>query len=152
MSFDIFLQCFEGGNFSKFRRHIAWEKFAPYATGSFGHYELRFPDGSRGYLSIDDGDEIDGLAVNRPGGDMLYDLIYEIMRQTSTILYWNDGGVIARASVALQIPSQFLSALGTPRIVRSGHEIIAYITGNNAIVPAGTHANDNDHRDSLEGP
>jgi len=114
MSFDIHLQCFERGECSKFPRHIAWEKFAPYAKGSHGEYEVRFPDGSGGYLSLDEEDEIDGFSFNRPCPGMLYEVIFEIMLQTPTLLYWNDGSAIANASYIPGIPIWLRNALGIP--------------------------------------
>lgn len=148
MSFDIFLDCFKGGNFAKFPRAIAWEKFAPYAKGSFGHYDVCFPDGSGGYLGIDDDEEISGFGVNRPTGDMLYDVVFDIMRKTSTLLYWHERiAVVADEAVIREIPKEVLSAFGTPLIVHSGHEIISCIMRND-IPPTARHANDNDHASS----
>lgn len=127
MSFDINLQCFESGTFSRFRRDIAWAQFQPFAKPDGGRWELAFPDGSCGSLLIDEEEEIPGFSVNRPGGLSLYNAIYIILQQTPSLLYWNDACAVSNKSVIPGLPSWLLQALGQPAIVHSGQEIIDYI-------------------------
>ena len=130
MSFDINLQCFENGTFSHFRREIAWRQFQPFATPDGARWwKLAFPDGSRGILLIDEEDEINGFSINRPGGLFLYNAVYAILSQTSSLLYWNNECAVSNASVIPGMPSWLLDALGEPAIVRSGQGIIDCIEG-----------------------
>jgi hypothetical protein len=67
MSFDIFLESFQDGEPYSFRRAIVEKAFDANVVKKEPRFmELRYPDGGRGFLYVDDGAEIPGFSVNRP--------------------------------------------------------------------------------------
>jgi hypothetical protein len=95
MSFDIFLFPFERGEKGRFDGGIAERAFARLIDFRDGNqWSLTVPDwgpcSGRVLLHlIDDGPAIDCLSINRPPCvPALFDALFEVMRQTPTLLVW----------------------------------------------------------------
>jgi hypothetical protein len=94
------------------------------------YWELAFPDGVGGEMSpIVEGEDENGLAIGHHSGFQLLDALYEIMRETHTLLYWSgcDVMITADAAIADHLPHDYIELYGTPPLVRSGAEIAAEI-------------------------
>ncbi|HLH11520.1 MAG TPA: hypothetical protein VKV77_06540 [Methylovirgula sp.] len=92
MSFDIFLTAFDKGKKGVFDRQIAESAFKDLIDGQddSGWY-LKLPNGEpcSSYLQIEEGPEIEGFCVERPPlVPAFLDALFEVMRQTRTILWW----------------------------------------------------------------
>jgi hypothetical protein len=120
MSFDIFLGCFLNGKPSSFPKDTVEKAFGRFAAERRQHcWVLRFPNGGRSYLYLDDDDnQIEDFNVNRPAGSPeLWRGIWDILRQTSSVLYWPGGGcIVGHASVTAHLPLDMIKALGTPAV------------------------------------
>jgi len=128
MSFTVNLQCFENGDFSQFPRQIAWDafsKFAEQATDTC--WNLSFPDGGSGRLRIDEGEQVSGFSINRPGGYQVFEVIFTVLRQTPSLVYWEGGCAVADPAVIPGLPPWMTQGLGQPAIVHSGKELIEAI-------------------------
>lgn len=90
---------------------------------------LLFPDGGRSLLYLSEDTElITNFCLNRPVASAeLWQGILEILRETSGILFWPDGGVVAHASVIDHLPPSLIESLGRPTIVSRPGEIIECI-------------------------
>jgi hypothetical protein len=85
-------------------------------------------DGGRCEVSVDEGEQTGGLMFDHAGGDDLFKAIFEIMRQTQTVLSWSFGGAAAvNASVIPHIPPEMIEMVGAPTIVRSFTELVEVI-------------------------
>jgi len=130
MGWSLTVQCFEHGTFSTFPRSIAWNVFGPYANpAAFSGWDLRFPDGSKGHLSMDDDILVDGFGFDRPSGLALYEAIFAVLSRVPAIMIWLEDGrcAIADRSVLSGIPQWLLNALPPPAIVDSGQSILDYL-------------------------
>jgi hypothetical protein len=125
MSFDIYLICFDNRAPGYFPRSIMEKAFGSSLISKEGkHWTLKFPDGGGGEMSTSDGQMATGFAMTRPTGDDLYNAIYEIMRQTNTVLSWSFGGaVVANPSIIPQIVPEMIKSVGVPTVVHSGADI-----------------------------
>jgi hypothetical protein len=135
MSSDLGLLPFQNGEPSTISSAIVLGVLKPFIRPVIDDrydelWELVFPDGGSGYMSpIIEGKDENGLAINHHGGAQLLDAIYEIMRQTHTLLYWTgvDDMVTADESIAEHLPHDYIEKYGTPPLVRSGADILAEI-------------------------
>jgi hypothetical protein len=93
-------------------------------------WELIFPGGRGGYISpIIEGEDCNGFAIDHHCGLELLDALYEIMRETHTLLYWSGCYVLITAdeSIADHLPHDYIETYGAPPLVRSGADIAAEI-------------------------
>ena len=128
MSFDLDLVCLKDGlpdTFSSKIVHQALDRFVSFQDGS--HRKLSFPDGG-GEMFTDYGEETDGVSISSASGHQIYDALYEILRQTHSVLIWSFGGcVVADESVIADCPEELIESLGQPIVVHSGAEIVAAV-------------------------
>lgn len=72
--------------------------------------------------------ETNGVSIGSPSGDNIYDALYEVLRQTNSVMTWSFGGcAVANASVIADLPKELIEENGKPIIVGSGWEILAAI-------------------------
>jgi hypothetical protein len=59
----------------------------------------------------------------------LFDALYEIMRQTHTLMWWSGMNTMITAdeTIADHLPPDFIEQYGIPPLVRSGADILAEI-------------------------
>jgi hypothetical protein len=135
MSSDIGLLSFKDGEHSTLSSAVVLQVLKPFirpiVDDRFGeHWELVFPDGGGGEMSpIVEGEDKNGLAISHHSGFQLLDALYEIMRQTHTLLYWTgaDNLITADESIADHLPPDYIPTYGPPPLVRSGADIAAEI-------------------------
>ncbi len=115
MSFDVWLTCFQNGEPATFPRALLERAFAAIADRNDPERWI-LEGGST--LSLDEGTEISGFAVNRPPEyDEFWEAIMEVLRQTPSVFYWPGGGcVVADPAVAKHMPDSFIDGLGTPTV------------------------------------
>jgi len=116
MSLTIFLQCFENGDVSTFKRSIAWNIFGPKAVKSVMGWWLTYDGVPAGELWMDDDELIGGVAVNRPGDAALRDL-YALARLVPATINRDSRFLVADPAVLQGIPDWLLKVLPTPPIV-----------------------------------
>jgi hypothetical protein len=98
-------------------------------TRESDRWVLEFPDGGGGDLEpIVEGEDQD-LAIGHHCGAQLLDALYEIMRQTHTLMYWSgcDDMITADEHIAEHLPPDYIEQFGVPPLVRSGADIGAEI-------------------------
>src|SRR5258708_810802 len=90
MSFDIFLTHFKNGEVTTFKRAVFDQLFGVFAVGPREHRFMRvqFPDGGGADIYVDDEGDLAGMMFNHCGGDSFYDALYELIRQTGSVVFW----------------------------------------------------------------
>ncbi len=130
MSDDMGLFCYQDGDFGVMPIGLVLKILGPFVKDrNADQWELSFPDGGGGnMMPVADRSHPD-IAINRPRGSDLYDAIYEIMRQTHTIMWWTGGPdqITADENIADHLPPGFIEEYGRPALVRSGADILAEI-------------------------
>jgi hypothetical protein len=129
MSFSIYLTNFTKGENTKISRAVFDQVLGPFVQPGVGYGPPRlvFPDGGGGEYGDEEGEEINGIYVNRPGGLDLYRALFNILSRTPTALYWSPGIVVADPAVIPDLPPDMIEAWGEPKVVKSGEEILAAI-------------------------
>jgi hypothetical protein len=129
MSFDLVLTCLKNGLPDNFPAIIVRQALTPFITNRHGDLcKLSFPDGGGGEMFTDDDEETDGLMISGGSGRDIYDALFNILRQTHSVLFWSFGGcVVADPSVIPDIPEGLIESLGQPTIVKSGADIVAAV-------------------------
>jgi hypothetical protein len=131
MSSDLGLFSFENGAECPFPVAIARKVLEPFiAQRDDDLWELSFPDGGGGYIgALADDEPFPDICINRPSGADLFDAIYEIMRQTHTIMWWTGGPdlITADEDITQHLPTDHIEKFGRPALVHSGADILAEI-------------------------
>jgi hypothetical protein len=136
MSFDLGLMAFKDGEPGTLSSSLMLQVLQPFVQPIVDdrfpdkRWELVFPDGSGGnMMEIVEGEDGNGLVINRPHGTKLFDALYEIMRQTHTMMWWAgmDNMITADETIADHLPSDYIEKYGVPPLVRSGADILAEI-------------------------
>ena len=139
MSFDLFLNAVQDGEGGVIDRKIVERAFAPLVEDtSSDSWALVIPPGtepSAGVVSIDLGDEIEGFSVNRPPfAPAFWAALYEVMRQTSTLLYWpgpDEGcGCVANADALEHVDPDMAEELGQIPVLTSAQMLGDYVEQN----------------------
>jgi hypothetical protein len=131
MSFDLELMAFKDGGPAMFPSRIVNEALAPFIQSRDDEMcLLAFPDGGGGEMPADNDEEMEtsGVSIGGASGTDIYSALYEILRQTNSVLFWSFGGcVVADASVISDLPDGFTDDLGEPIVVGGGAEIAAAV-------------------------
>ncbi len=129
MSFDVMLMCLKDGLPDNFPSSIVRKALDPFISFRDGDFcRLSFPDGGSGEMFTDEDEETNGVTINSPSGADIYDALYDILRQTHSVLFWSFGGcVIADTSVIPDLTEGLTESLGEPVVVHSGADIVAEI-------------------------
>jgi hypothetical protein len=123
MSFDIFLQCFRNGKSATFERAIFDESFPAYFVDRErypGLMRIEYSDGGGADIYVDDGDHVGGMMFNHCGGDAFFDALYELARQTGSVIFWPGVGrtsVIADPTMIRHLPADLIESCGEPVLV-----------------------------------
>jgi hypothetical protein len=137
MSFDLFIGCFENGEPAFFPLRLVVDAFASHITSRDDKcltvaYGQEPEDCS--YVYVDSkAPLIDAFSVNRPTADIrFYDTLVSILQSANLALYMPGDcpPLIARAEVIPHLPASMVEALGAPRVVGTGAEIVAEIASN----------------------
>ena len=130
MSFDVWLGRFSAGTSAPFSRQCFERIFAPHVVEREPIYHrlvLSYPDGGGGDVYIEDGEEISGFTVNRPGVEGLFNDLFQLMKEVGAVVYWGSGIVVVEPRLAADLPPVLLAAVGPAITVRSGAEIMEAI-------------------------
>ncbi|HYL33364.1 MAG TPA: hypothetical protein VEU53_09500 [Stellaceae bacterium] len=86
---------------------------------------LNFPDGGSSELYIEKDSAISDFMIARPAGSPeLWKGLLEILKCTSAVLFWPDGGaVVADESVIQHLPESVIEVVGVPTVVHEPEEI-----------------------------
>jgi hypothetical protein len=131
MSADLGLLSFKDGEHGTLSSALVLEVLEPFVRPVDDElWELQFPDGSGGNLSpVVEGDDHWDICINRPHGAALFDALYEIMRQSHTVMWWSgsDTMITADPAIADHLPANFIDEYGALPLVLSGADILAEI-------------------------
>lgn len=133
MSFEAYLNCFEGGEASYFPTSIIEEAFAPFITrreAEFSCWVVTYDVASSAdlYLNLDpdDASQCSGFTIARPPDDpRLYDALWKILRVTSSVVYCAGEcpPMVGRAETIPHLNPDMVETLGSPVVVVDGDEI-----------------------------
>jgi hypothetical protein len=132
MSFELFLQCFDRGEPAGIPR-VAIRSCFPIreADSELNRWSVRYDDTNSCEVYVDalssDPDLVAGLMISRPCGDVrLWNALLAIMRLGRVTLYFPGGDepLIASPETVPHLPPSMVEALGEPRVVTSGQEIL----------------------------
>ena len=128
MSFDIFFQCLENGDNGEFPVALFERGFRPFAEHwDADHVFLKYPDGGMGEIYAETaGETMNGFMISHaPAHPEFWQALFELLRETSSCLFWPGGGqVIARSSTRDHPAPDMIEALGEPSLVSSPQQII----------------------------
>jgi hypothetical protein len=131
MSADLGLLSFKDGEPGTLSSALVLQVLKPFIRPVDDElWELEFPDGSGGNLSpVIEGEDHWDICINRPHGAQLFDALYDIMRQTHTLMWWAgmDNMITADETIADHLESDYIEKYGAPPLVRSGADILAEI-------------------------
>jgi hypothetical protein len=122
---------YQDGDYAPLPTDLVLQALGPYVKPLDEEtWELSFPDGGGGEMNaIEPGSQAFDLCISDPSGDDLYAALFEIMRQTHTVLWWSGGlvPVTADPSIAQHLPDDFEEEDGPPILVGSVEDILAEI-------------------------
>jgi len=134
MSFDLFIGSFENGESSSFPSRLVVDTFAPYITSRDAMcITVTFGEGPQNssYVYVDSETPlIESFSVNSPISDIrLYDTLISILRSANLAMYMPGDcpPLVAKAEVIQHLPTGMIEALGSPRVVTSGVELVECI-------------------------
>jgi hypothetical protein len=127
MSFDVFLQCFRGGEHALLPRAVFEEIFSRDAIDpSYPLERVDYPDGSGGSIYGSNDENIDGMMFSHCGGHTFYSRLYEFAHRTRSIIFWPDirpSLAVTDATVIDDIPFECLETIG-PAFVASDYDAL----------------------------
>jgi len=135
VSFEVFLQCFEGGAPAGVPRDAVRRLFPVVEAESEPNYwSVRYNDLNSCHLGVTalPGDDtvVEALGVFRPCSDpRLWEALMEVLRLGLVVLYFPGDAppLVASESVGAQLPASTVRSLGRPRVVQSGREIVEVV-------------------------
>src|SRR5579862_4949053 len=106
MSFNIYLSKFVGAVGTKFPISIVESAFGQYAKERDPtRWVLTFEDGSGCEMYVRDGTEVTGFMIAGPSGPLAFSAaLFEVLKQSSGVIFWPNGCVVADASVIPDLP------------------------------------------------
>lgn len=137
MSVEVHLQRFERGEPSSECEAIILAMLSHVASDNeSGCWHIAYDDLNNCdvYVSRDKADpsRVTGLTISRPCGDgRLWDSIYAILSSGPWVMYYPASGpslIVTDERHCDQLPVEMLEAVGPPRVVRSGTDIIGLVT------------------------
>ena len=135
MSFDIFLQCFREGEPAYFKREIFEAIFLPHSryVSSYrrdpSFLRVDYPGGSGSDIYCGKEVDIDHLMFNHGGGEPLFQSMFELAKQTRSVIYCpseTSWAVITEEATRKDLPKDFPDRDVAP-VVYSGADIIKAI-------------------------
>jgi hypothetical protein len=135
LSFEVFVQCFERGEPAGVPRAAVRPLF-PVVEGESepDYWAVRYDDLNSRHIGVrplaSEASLVESLCVHRPCGDArLWDTLLAVLRLGSLVLYYpgNAPPLVASESVWKHLPADMVEAMGPPRTVRSGQEIVEAI-------------------------
>ncbi len=138
MSFEAFIQCFKDGETGTVSCQRVREAFEPFVREG-GPFDWRVYYDEQNYSDVilerDPADQnlLKGFTVDRPCGDeRLWDSLLSVLRLGNLVLYFpsNCPPLIADNRVAQHLPPSMIEALGQPRCVSTGKEIVDAVRGS----------------------
>jgi hypothetical protein len=138
MSFDIFVHCCRAGANATFSRQHFDRIFGPHVVGRDDPRRVidEYSDDPRclvlqcssdhgGDVYIDEGDEIDGFMINRPGTIEVFNNLFQLVRDAGAVVFWPGNTpyiAVADATILAELPPEILPDV---IIVSSGAELLA---------------------------
>jgi hypothetical protein len=132
MSFEIFVQTFQKGEFDGFPRQGIRDAFGTYLSElESDFWRLRYDDANSCDLYLNahhsNANLVHGFMLSKPCGDLrLWDALAFILSLGNIVLYFPGGQapLVADISIAPHLPQDMIEALGQPIVVTSGNEIL----------------------------
>ena len=132
MSFDVYLQSFDRGEFAGIPRQRLRVAFGAHLSETeTDFWQVRYDDmnSCNLYLTAHDTDArmLHGFTLNRPCADQrLWDALPSILALGNIVLYFPGGRqpMVAHSKVTQHLPPDMIESLGQPIVVTSGREIM----------------------------
>ena len=134
MSFEVFVQCFEGGEPAGMDRKAIRALFPVVeAASERNHWKVRYnrKNESEIYLAplASKAAQVKGFTVSRPCADIrLWEALLAILKGHPAVLYFpGDGPLVAHRETCRQMPPDMVEALGRPKVVKTAKDILAAV-------------------------
>jgi hypothetical protein len=130
MSAEVGIVCYEKGELATLPNAVILGALEPFIEEREEDYwVLSFPDGGGGEMEALGDESGFDLCIGDPSGGDLFDALFEILRQTHTLLWWPGGDrqVTADPHITDHLPPGFVAESGEPILVASGADILAEI-------------------------
>ncbi len=135
MGFELYLQCYAGGNPAGVSRAEVRALFPIVDEESEANYwQVRYDGTNSCTIGVDvlkgDAAKIQSLCVYRPCGDALFlEAILALLRMGSVMLVFPgcSAPLVASASVVADLPEDVVESMGQPKLVRSARELLEII-------------------------
>jgi hypothetical protein len=135
MSFEVFVQCFEGGEPAGMNRKALRALFPVVANASErNRWTVRYDHKNESEIYLaplkSKAAQVHGLTVSRPCADIrLWEALLAILKGQAAVLYFPGGGpLVADREACRQMPPDMVEALGRPKVVKTAKEILAAVT------------------------
>ena len=132
MGFEAFIQSFTNGELSGIPIQKVRDAFEPFVKET-GPADWRLQYGENDYSDValslvpTDHNLIFGFTVDRPcGNDRLWDALASILQLGNLVIYFPSTcpPLVANSTVAGHLPSSMIEAMGEPKCVGTGKEIL----------------------------
>jgi hypothetical protein len=135
MSFEVYVQCFERGEPAGLPWAAVRSLFPVDESRSEPDYwSVYYDDFNSCHIRASrlesDPQRLEALCVFRPCGDLrLWEALFAILRLGSAVLYFPGDAppLVASEAAGEQLPAEMVEAMGRPRVVSSGEEIVEVI-------------------------
>jgi hypothetical protein len=132
MSFDVFVRCYQNGEFAGLTRQRVREAFGNHLLETEANiWKLHYDDTNfcELYLTSYEADTsmVQGFTVNRSCGDeRLWDALASMLAIGNVVLYFPGGRapLVGRSSTIQHLPPDMIAKLGQPKVVKRGSEIL----------------------------
>jgi hypothetical protein len=113
---------------SPIRRAVIEREFGPFISSRSENFvRVEYDGDGTADIYLKDEGEIDGFMISRPPNTpAFWQSVFDILRETRSVLYWPGGGqssLVVIAEVIEHLPPDFIEALGKPVVVTSFAQI-----------------------------
>jgi hypothetical protein len=133
VSFEIFVQKFEGGVGATISRRIVEKAFGAHVPSPNAKlWQAVYSPAEHVDIYLDPDDALESITISRPPRSLVFwNALFELIGEGRCIAFWPGDKPCSAATstdAISGIPASFIESLGIPTLVRSGAELAALVT------------------------